>query len=49
MDVPFKVLKYSCGYKNSKQSNQEIHSGNKIIQVDNLEALKALLPNTKGE
>ena len=44
LDVPFKVLEHSYGFDNGKQSAQETQSGNKIIHGDNLEALKALLP-----
>ncbi len=44
MDVPYKVLEHSYGYENGKQSNSPTNSGNKIIHGDNLEALKALLP-----
>jgi adenine-specific DNA-methyltransferase len=48
MDVPFKVLKHSYGFDNGTQTNQETKSGNKIIHGDNLEALKALLPEYEG-
>ncbi|MCK9425781.1 MAG: site-specific DNA-methyltransferase [Ignavibacteriaceae bacterium] len=48
MDVPFKVLEHAYGFENGKQSDQETHSGNKIIHGDNLEALKALLPEYEG-
>ncbi len=44
MDVPFKVLEHSYGFDNGTQAEQETNSGNKIIHGDNLEALKALLP-----
>ena len=44
MDVPFKVLEHSYGFNNGEQSAQHTGSGNKIIHGDNLEALKALLP-----
>ena len=49
MDVPFKVLEHSYGFDNGKQSVQETKSGNKIIHGDNLEALKALLPEYEGK
>lgn len=49
MDVPFKVLEHSYGFDNGKQSDQETKSGNKIIHGDNLEALKALLPEYEGK
>ncbi len=49
IDVPFKVLEHSYGFDNGTQSEQEINSGNKIIHGDNLEALKALLPEYEGK
>jgi adenine-specific DNA-methyltransferase len=49
MDVPFKVLVHSYGFDNGKQTDQETTSGNKIIHGDNLEALKALLPEYEGK
>ncbi|MDD2199688.1 MAG: DNA methyltransferase [Bacteroidales bacterium] len=49
MDVPFKVLEHSYGFDNGKQSEQETQSGNKIIHGDNLEALKALLPEFENK
>lgn len=48
MDVPFKVLEHSYGFDNGTQSDQQTNSGNKIIHGDNLEALKALLPEYEG-
>lgn len=48
MDVPFKVLEHSYGFDNGTQTDQETYSGNKIIHGDNLEALKALLPEYEG-
>ena len=48
MDVPFKVLEHSYGFDNGTQTNEETNSGNKIIHGDNLEALKALLPEYEG-
>jgi len=48
MDVPFKVLEHAYGFSNGKQSDDETKSGNKIIHGDNLEALKALLPEYEG-
>lgn len=44
MDVPFKVLEHSYGFENGEESENETKSGNKIIHGDNLESLKALLP-----
>jgi adenine-specific DNA-methyltransferase len=49
MDVPFKVLEHSYGFDNGKQTENETQSGNKIIHGDNLEALKALLPEYEGK
>lgn len=49
MDVPFKVLEHSYGFDNGTQTEQETNSGNKIIHGDNLEALKALLPEYEGK
>lgn len=48
MDVPFKVLEDSYGFDNGTQTDQETNSGNKIVHGDNLEALKALLPEYEG-
>jgi len=49
MDVPFKVLEHSYGFDNGNQTTEETGSGNKIIHGDNLEALKALLPEYEGK
>ncbi|MDP2336961.1 MAG: site-specific DNA-methyltransferase [Bacteroidota bacterium] len=49
MDVPFKVLEHSYGFDNGNQTDTETQSGNKIIHGDNLEALKALLPEYEGK
>lgn len=49
MDVPFKTLEHSYGFDNGTQSDKPINSGNKIIHGDNLEALKALLPEYEGK
>ena len=48
LDVPFKVLEHSYGFDNGTQTDQETNSGNKIIHGDNLQALKALLPEYEG-
>lgn len=48
LHVPFKVLQHQYGYQNGAQTNQPAHTGNKIIHGDNLEALKALLPEYEG-
>ncbi|MGN6568403.1 MAG: site-specific DNA-methyltransferase [Flavipsychrobacter sp.] len=49
MDVPFKILEHKYGYENGTQSEHATNSGNKIIHGDNLEALKALLPEYEGK
>ena len=49
MDVPYKILEHTYGFDNGKQSQKETNSGNKIIHGDNLEALKALLPEYEGK
>ncbi len=49
MDVPFRVLEHNYGYNNGEETQQETQSGNKIIHGDNLEALKALLPEYEGK
>lgn len=44
-DVPFRVLEHKYGYDGVNPASQSYTgSGNKIIHGDNLEALKALLP-----
>lgn len=48
LEVPFRVLDHSYGFDNGKQVAEETGSGNKIIHGDNLEALKALLPEYEG-
>jgi adenine-specific DNA-methyltransferase len=48
LDVPFKVLEHHYGFENGEQTTQPTNSGNKIIHGDNLEALKALLPQYEG-
>ena len=48
MDVPYKVLDHSYGFKDGNQSTEETKSENKIIHGDNLDALKALLPEYEG-
>ena len=49
LDVPFKVLEHSYGFDNGIETATETASGNKIIHGDNLEALKALLPEYEGK
>lgn len=48
LDVPYRVLEHIYGFDNDKQTDTETNSGNKIIHGDNLEALKALLPEYEG-
>lgn len=48
LEVPYKILEHSYGYDNGRQSKNETGSGNKIIHGDNLEALKAILPEVEG-
>ncbi len=49
-EVPFRVLEHKYGYRGDNPSDtSETHSGNKIIHGDNLEALKALLPEYEGK
>ncbi len=49
-DVPFKVLEQQYGFDGgSTQTREATASGNKIIHGDNLEALKALLPEYEGK
>jgi len=47
LDVPFKVLEKQYTYKDGSVQNDS-ESDNKIIHGDNLEALKALLPEYEG-
>ncbi len=49
-DVPYKVLEHQYGFTAEKgKQNEPVNSGNKIIHGDNLEALKALLPEYEGK
>ena len=49
-EVPFRVLEHKYGYRGDNPSDtSETHSCNKIIHGDNLEALKALLPEYEGK
>ena len=43
-EVPYRILKHKYGFNEKGKTNSELSSGNKIIKGDNLEALKALLP-----
>lgn len=50
LDVPFRVLDHQYTYDNGTQkASTQNESGNKIIHGDNLEALKALLPEYEGK
>ena len=44
LDVPYRVLDHQYTYLGGGETGAEIADGNKIIRGDNLEALKALLP-----
>lgn len=49
-DVPFRVLEHQYGFSADKGETKEpTGSGNMIIHGDNLEALKALLPEYEGK
>ena len=49
-EVPFRVLEHKYGFRgNDPTDTSGTHSGNKIIHGDNLEALKALLPEYEGK
>lgn len=49
-DVPFRVLEHKYGFRSDNpEDKSETYSGNKIIHGDNLEALKALLPEYEGK
>ena len=45
LEVPYRVLEHKYGFRSDDENDKsETYSGNKIIHGDNLEALKALLP-----
>jgi adenine-specific DNA-methyltransferase len=48
-DVPYKVLNHEYGFSENGKTNSSIDSGNLIINGDNLEALKSLLPKYEGK
>lgn len=48
LDVPVRELKHEYGFKEKQEIKTLTGSGNKIIHGDNLEALKALLPEYEG-
>lgn len=49
LEVPYKLLNHTYGFSDWMQSSEKTESGNKIIRWDNLEALKALLPEYEGK
>ncbi len=48
LDVPYRVLDHQYTYGEASQTDVELPDGNKIIRGDNLDALKALLPQYEG-
>ena len=48
LDVPYRVLEHRYTYIGNGATGSEVPDGNKIIRGDNLEALKALLPQYEG-
>lgn len=48
-DVPFRVLEHKYGFTQEGEQKRPTDSGNLIIHGDNLEALKALLPQYDGQ
>lgn len=48
MEVPYRVLEHQYTYVGKGENGEEIADGNKIIRGDNLEALKAMLPQYEG-
>lgn len=48
LEVPYRVLEHQYTYLGKDRTGNEIPDGNKIIHGDNLEALKALLPQYEG-
>ena len=48
-EVPYKVLNHEYGFSENGKTNDAIESGNLIINGDNLEALKSLLPQYEGK
>lgn len=49
LHVPIRELKHQYGFSDGVETDKNLHSGNKIIHGDNLEALKALLPEYEGK
>ncbi len=48
-EVPFRILEHIYAYKNGEKTEEENKNGNRIIHGDNLEALKAILPEYEGK
>lgn len=48
-DVPYRVLEHQYGFTAKGQQKKSTESGNIIIEGDNLEALKTLLPQYEGQ
>ena len=48
-EVPYKVLEYEYGFSENGKTEAPVDSGNLIINGDNLEALKSLLPKYEGK
>ena len=48
-EVPYKVLDHEYGFSANGKSETPANSGNLIINGDNLEALKSLLPKYEGK
>lgn len=49
LDVPYRVLEHKYSYDENGQHDVDNEGENKIIRGDNLEALKALLPQYEGK
>ena len=49
LDVPFRVLEHKYGFTPEGKQETPINSGNLILHGDNLEGLKALLPQYEGK
>lgn len=47
-DVPYRVLEHQYGFTEKGKQKKQTESGNIIIEGDNLEALKTLLPTYEG-
>lgn len=48
-EVPYKVLDHEYGFSEKGKTDSSVDSGNLIINGDNLEALKSLLPKYEGK